>query len=295
MDIFDALKNATLDLQASTAQNYMDPVKTLARLLKDSSLTEATERLRASGADFDSFMCDSEATQRGMIGSARLLWPEDHTQALALKREMIMKFAGDENFLLNVGFRFYHTDSKHISGIRAVAAQLIQPFLRDFKIFAFEGGAPRMELVAPLVRKVFVVHGHDNELKQMVARFLEKLDFTPIILHEQPSKGETILGKIDANSDVSFAVVLLTPDDYGGKNDDESEPRARQNVLLELGYFLGKLGKAKVCALMRGAVALPTDFIGPIWVRVDEGDAWKFELARELKAVGHHLDMNRVL
>ena len=145
-------------------------------------------------------------------------------------------------------------------------------------------------------RKVFVVHGHDGEAKQAVARFLEKLDLLPIILHEQENRGRTIIEKFEANSDVAFAVVLLTPDDVGQSALTKAvpKPRARQNVILELGFFFGKLGRANVCALYKGDVELPSDVDGVIYVPYDDHDGWKTKLAKELKAAGISVDLNKV-
>jgi predicted nucleotide-binding protein len=144
-------------------------------------------------------------------------------------------------------------------------------------------------------RKVFVVHGHDGEVKQAVARFLERLDLQPIILHEQENRGRTIIEKFEANTDVVFAVVLLTPDDVGQdvQAKGEPNPRARQNVILELGFFLGKLGRANVCALYKGQVELPSDVDGVIYIPYDAHDGWKSKLAREIKAAGITLDLNK--
>ena len=91
--------------------------------------------------------------------------------------------------------------------------------------------------------KVFLVHGHDNELKETVARFLEKIGLIPIILHEQASKGQTIIEKFEEHSNVSYAIVLMTPDDVGNlkSNKGKLNQRARQNVIFELGYFLDNL------------------------------------------------------
>jgi predicted nucleotide-binding protein len=101
--------------------------------------------------------------------------------------------------------------------------------------------------------EVFIVHGHDEAAKQAVSRFIEKLGFTATILHEQPNAGRTIIEKIEAYSNVGFAIILLTPDDIGGTSDkpDVLNPRARQNVILELGYFFAKLGRQRVCALYK--------------------------------------------
>ncbi len=100
-----------------------------------------------------------------------------------------------------------------------------------------------------LPRRVFIVHGHDEGPREAIARFLERNGFEVIILHEQPNKGRTLIEKFEANSDVGFAVVILTADDTGGVHNGEQRPRARQNVLLELGYFIGKLGRKRVCAI----------------------------------------------
>ena len=102
-------------------------------------------------------------------------------------------------------------------------------------------------------RKIFVVHGRDEGARESVARFLEKVGLEPVILSELPSKGQTIIEKFESNSDVGFALALLTPDDIGSlKDDDDQSPRARQNVIFELGFFIGKLGRARVCALTKG-------------------------------------------
>ena len=133
-------------------------------------------------------------------------------------------------------------------------------------------------------RRVFVVHGRDGEAKETVARFLEKLGLEPVILHEQPNQGRTIIEKFEvSSSDVAFAVVLLTPDDSGcaATSPMDLHPRARQNVILELGYFLGRLGRAHVCALHKGGVELPSDYQGVVYIEFDAGGAWKAKLAQE--------------
>lgn len=143
---------------------------------------------------------------------------------------------------------------------------------------------------------IFIVHGHDNEMKISVARFLEKLDLNPIILHELPDKGRSVLDKLIDESEVaSFAIVLLSPDDTVINGESEVK-RARQNVVLELGFFIAKLGKDKVTALYRAAdnFDLPSDFAGILYKNYDSGDGWKFELAKELRASGISFDMNKL-
>lgn len=145
-------------------------------------------------------------------------------------------------------------------------------------------------------RKVFIVHGHDEAAKEKVARFLTQLELEPIILHEQVSRNRTIIEKFEANSrEVGFAVVLLTPDDEGCERGGAHRPRARQNVVFELGYFVGRLGRERVCALMRGEVEVPSDLHGVVYVPFDEANSWKQTLGGELEAAGFTVDWNKVM
>jgi len=146
-------------------------------------------------------------------------------------------------------------------------------------------------------RQVFVVHGRDEAAKEAVARFLGKLDLDPVILHEQPNQGRTIIEKFEEHADVGFAVVLLTPDDEGrlAGTSGDSKPRARQNVIFELGYFIGRLGRRRVCALYRPGLELPSDFAGVAYVEMADGGGWHLHLAREIRSAGINIDMNRAL
>jgi len=145
---------------------------------------------------------------------------------------------------------------------------------------------------------IFVVHGRENLMKESTARAVEKLGFNPIILHEQENKGRTIIEKFTDYSDVGFAIVLLSGDDIGGLNveDTELRPRARQNVIFELGYFIGKLGREKVVALYSDMpdFEIPSDYAGVLFTEFDSRGMWKFELAKELKAAGYKIDMNLI-
>lgn len=145
-------------------------------------------------------------------------------------------------------------------------------------------------------RRVFLVHGHNERARETVARFLEKLELECIILHEQPNKRRTVIEKFVDYADVSFAVVLLTSDDRGGLATDSFEAqraRARQNVILELGFFLGALGRSRVCALYAEGVEIPSDYSGVLFVPLDDSDAWRITLLRELIAAGIQVDANR--
>lgn len=145
-------------------------------------------------------------------------------------------------------------------------------------------------------KKVFIVHGSDAGAKETVARCLEKLGLDAVILHEQRNQGQTLIEKFEKNAaESSFAVVLLTPDDKGFSTDAPHFGRPRQNVILELGYFIGKLGRDKVCALYKSDTEIPSDIHGIVYVPFDEHDAWKTKLAKELKSAGFQINSNALL
>lgn len=147
-------------------------------------------------------------------------------------------------------------------------------------------------------RRVFLVHGHDERALHETARFLEKLEQDVIVLREQPNQGRTVIEKFEDYSDVGFAIVLLTPDDRGGSADasfDTQRQRARQNVIFELGYFIGRLGRNRVCALYRQGIEIPSDYAGVVYQELDENGAWRFQVAKELKSAGFEIDMNKAL
>lgn len=140
--------------------------------------------------------------------------------------------------------------------------------------------------------KVFIVHGHNEAVKEKVARFVEHLKLKPIILHEQADKGRTIIEKFEANSeDVNFAIVLLTADDSGKANKETNfKQRARQNVIFEMGYFIGMLSRSHVFMLLEEGVEKPSDLDGIVYTSLSED--WKSKLFKELTACGYKLDAN---
>jgi len=160
-------------------------------------------------------------------------------------------------------------------------------------------GLPMAAEAAPTLEmsKIFVAHGHDEGAWQAVARFLEKLDLKAIILKEQPNRGRTLIEKfVDYAREVGFAVVVLTPDDLGGAAADEDQKsRARQNVIFELGYFVGSLGRGRACLLRKGEVEIPSDLYGVVYTSMDGANGWKIELARELKDAGFEFEADKVL
>jgi len=149
---------------------------------------------------------------------------------------------------------------------------------------------------ASKTKNIFIVHGQNDTVKVNVARTLEKIGLNPIILHEQPNSGKTIIEKFEKYSDVGFAVVLLTDDDEGkAKIEVELKKRARQNVILELGYFIGKLGRSRIVPLYSDGVELPSDLYGLVYIPLDKAETWKFYLVKELKEAGYEVDANKLL
>ena len=156
-----------------------------------------------------------------------------------------------------------------------------------------QGTAKGLETLQPVLsRRVFVIHGSDHGTRDTVARFLEDLDLEPVILEEQPDGGLTVIEKFEENASGAFVVALLTPDDVGGSSQSELRPRARQNVILELGYFLAKFGRDKVRALLQGDVEIPSDLAGVLYIQLDVHGGWKTRLIREMSNAGLNIDAN---
>lgn len=141
--------------------------------------------------------------------------------------------------------------------------------------------------------KVFVVHGHNEAVNQEVARTLEKMGLEAIILREQPNSGQTIIEKFESYAkDVRFAIILLTADD---KIDGEERYRARQNVIFEMGYFMGALGRKNVMCMVQDQVEKPGDIDGVVYTLIDNSGVWKFSMVKELVACGYKVDANAIL
>ena len=148
--------------------------------------------------------------------------------------------------------------------------------------------APSPELV-PITnqQKVFIVHGHDHSSRDTVEDLVDNWGLIPIVLDKEPNKGRTIIEKFeDLADETSFAIVLLTPDDVGGpasvQQTGDLQRRARQNVILELGYFLKRLGRPKVCILYKEGVELPSDIHGLLYIPMDDAGEWKEKVIKEM-------------
>ena len=145
---------------------------------------------------------------------------------------------------------------------------------------------------SPTSNEIFIVHGRDGPAKIEVARLIQKAGLKDVILHEQPNQGRTIIEKFEAHGRAAgFAVVVATADDVGGLDPDHLQPRARQNVIGEMFWFAGRLGRDRVCVLVKGKFEMPSDFAGIGYTEMDDRGAWKAELLRELQAAGYK-DLN---
>ena len=154
--------------------------------------------------------------------------------------------------------------------------------------------------VTAFSNRVFIVHGHDDRSKAELEVILRDLGLEPIVLHRQPDEGRTIIEKFEHHSDVGYAFVILTPDDVAYKAQDDvladgvrsKEWRARQNVVLELGFFLGKLGRSRVCCLYKAPVALPSDVSGVVYKSFEKSvEEVGYALIKELRAAGYEVNV----
>lgn len=182
-----------------------------------------------------------------------------------------------------------------------------EEYTRDITREIFELSKQKLKDIGQLVKdnvkneidrtKVFIVHGHDNSALNEVALFVRQLGLTPIIIREQVNSGKTIIEKIESNSDVGFGIVLYTPCDVGAtkNNEDNLQPRARQNVVFEHGYLLGKVGRGNVASLIKKHVEIPNDISGMVYINMDENSRWHVELAKEMKVSGYKVDLNALI
>jgi predicted nucleotide-binding protein len=144
---------------------------------------------------------------------------------------------------------------------------------------------------------IFLVHGHDHAVLHETVRVLERGTGREVtVLHEQANAGRTILEKFEHHAAVAaFAVVLLTADDEGGvRTDGDMHLRGRQNVIFELGFFFGKLGRQRVAVLFEENVEKPSDVDGLVYITLDKSGAWKYKLAKELEVAGISVDRSRI-
>ena len=168
-----------------------------------------------------------------------------------------------------------------------IAQGMLKTFLEDLEDV---GSRPHSKGRQRGFKKVFIVHGHDGELKESVARIIEKQNIEAVILCEKANQGRTIIEKFENYSDVGGAICLFTADDVGSeKANTSTKSRARQNVVFETGYFMGKLGRDHVVLLADNNVEMPSDLSGVVYTNAEN---WQVDLLKDLKAMGYAIDFN---
>ena len=257
----------------------IDPVQGMHLLVEQN--TKARELLNSpiTAKDFDSWVLLTENYLKKAFGPdsdnvSRVL---DHT------RHFFISLDHDENW-------WAEDRADRLKSIVAANESLITVLETEVKLSITTKLDPAPNI---LLHRVFVVHGHDDAVLYQTARLLENLKLDAVVLREQPNQGRTVIEKFEDYSDVAFAVVPLTPDDVGGKSGSELQGRARQNVIFELGYFIAKLGRERVCALYLPTVEIPSDY-PVLYVPFDDKGSWRFELAKEMKAAGLTINMDLI-
>jgi predicted nucleotide-binding protein len=256
---------------------------------------------------------DPQALLQELSDSVDALTSRDNNarDALIRRTEMLIRnlFGADSKYLGDLSklhfFPMYAPSSPEaqhsawMSG-RNGLKNIIQTMREELELFGNTALMRAKPASQPNAKEIFVVHGHDEVMKVNVARTLEKLGLSPIILHEKPNQGRTIIEKFTDYSGVGFAVVLLSADDLGRLASSPPEnlrPRARQNVIFELGFFIGRLERGRVLALHAAVdgFEFPSDYSGVLFVPFDSSGRWQFDLVKELKAAGYDVDANLLI
>jgi predicted nucleotide-binding protein len=253
-----------------------------------------------AGTNRGGFTLDAKQDQTKVIGVAKIHEPslgqyEYHAEGKIVEKQLTLHLTPGRS----------NNPSMQLGYVQAIcslneAGEIIGRWKSEIgtegTLVATRHNAPK-ETPLPKVNSVFIVHGHDEAAKHEVARFLTQLDIEPVILQEQINVGMTVIEKFETVSErAGYAVVLMTPDDFGYQNGkpEAGQHRARQNVVLELGYFIAKLGRSKTIVLTKGNTEIPSDLGGIVRETMDQGEGWKLRLARELKGAGFTIDMNKV-
>lgn len=159
-----------------------------------------------------------------------------------------------------------------------------------------EEGKTNSKMETINTKNIFIVHGHNETIKERVENMLKDIGLKPIILHKQVDNGYTIIEKFEQHSNsVNFAIILLTADDEGkAKKEKGYKPRARQNVIFEMGYFFAKLGRKNVFLLKENEVENPSDLSGIIYTSYDDQGAWRYSLVKQLRELGYNVSADNI-
>lgn len=198
---------------------------------------------------------------RNLIGQ---LTEENSPSIQLIKQGLSVQTSG------NFPIEFEKAKSTLLLALRTALKAVEEDTFGELRSNKSRGGSPALS------NKVFVVHGHDQALKTDVEQFIHQIGLEPIVLHRQPDKGRTLIEKFEQHSDVGYAFILLTPDDVAYTVDQDALPdssrkkekRSRPNVIFEFGYFVGKLGRDRVCCLYKEGVVLPSDLDGLVYKKL---------------------------
>ncbi len=224
------------------------------------------------------------ASQWATYNETLLLALFDNSLLLNQYKEFCKPLRTTRPLTLRERIDWYKNDMrKRINSLKGILKQL--ELINELPIKSTYTTSP--EQITEGNNEVFIVHGHDKAVKSEISSFVKQLGFKPIILDEQPGSGQTIIEKFEEYAgNVCFAIVLLTPDDIGSLKDEQNNPnpRARQNVIFEMGYFLKGLGRGRVCLMCKEKVEVPSDLAGVEYISLDPNDNWKRKLVREMEA-----------
>lgn len=205
-------------------------------------------------------------------------------------------FFGKGFFLLfiyhYINFKWLHIYLHLILANNSIPRDIIKVFAE----FGTTGPQKGIKKNTFIEKEVFIVHGHNDAIKNEVEMVINKLGLRSIILNVEANSGMTIIEKFEHHSNVGFAVIIFSDDDEAkSKNDVEIKTRARQNVILELGYFIAKIGRKNICALYVEGVELPSDLLGLGYTKIDASNTWKLKLAKELDVAGYKIEYKNVI
>ncbi|MBU3153528.1 TIR domain-containing protein [Clostridium estertheticum] len=246
--------------------------------------------------NYDNFCVKSEYGYVSIIDSEYTSWKsmvENFIVEVFTKQSVVYK-----TFLEAEKFRVIDNGIEIFNNAHNIIIASLKTALKEFQFRDYVKENEEEQLVIQN-NKVFVVHGHDESLKNQLVILLGELGLEPIILHRQSDGGSsTIIEKFEKHSDVGYAFVLLTPDEFAYSKSEENllekdrkkEYRARQNVIFELGYFFGKLGRTRVTCIYKKGVTVPSDLQGIIYKEVvSDVEEKAREIMRELKEVGYQV------
>lgn len=277
---------------------------------KDSVMLEITRPLKENDdVNVKKWYDDIFKTGGSFVGSKRYVLPLDPYQEASILYQFVLGIHSGELSFDNFTIGVYGTtryDDAVYEFVNDIFTKLFRYLSRNLD--ALEADHTRKTQAAPSVAKaeempipnqIFVVHGHDREMLASVELLVRQVGLEPIILSDKRNEGLTIIEKFEKHSNVRRAIVLFSPDDKGCKAEkfpDGAMFRARQNVILELGFFTGRLGRKGVTVLHRklDSFEMPSDYHGVAYIPFDEDNAWKYKLAKELEGAGFKVDYSRI-